>query len=58
MTTNLPFSEWTTIFPNAACAIALIDCVIHHASIISIEGDSYRGRMVEESRAERKAKKS
>src|SRR4051812_48971775 len=21
LTTNLPFSEWTTIFPNAACAI-------------------------------------
>ncbi|WAM25553.1 IS21-like element helper ATPase IstB [Myxococcus sp. NMCA1] len=58
LTTNLPFSEWTTIFPNAACAIALIDRVIHHASIISIEGDSYRRRMAEESRAERKARKS
>ncbi|WP_238540114.1 ATP-binding protein [Corallococcus macrosporus] len=58
LTTNLPFSEWTTIFPNAACAIALIDRVIHHASIISIEGDSYRRRMAEESRAQRKARKS
>jgi DNA replication protein DnaC len=57
LTTNLPFSEWTSIFPNAACAIALIDRVIHHASIISIEGDSYRRRVAEESRAERKAKK-
>ncbi|WP_368670916.1 ATP-binding protein [Myxococcus sp. AM010] len=46
------------MFPNAACAIALIDRVIHHASIISIEGDSYRRRMAEESRAQRKAKKS
>jgi len=58
LTTNLPFSEWTNIFPNAACAIALIDRVIHHASIISIEGDSYRRRVAEESRAERKARKS
>jgi len=58
LTTNLPFSEWTSIFPNAACAVALIDRVIHHASIISIEGDSYRRRVAQETRAERKAKKS
>jgi DNA replication protein DnaC len=58
LTTNLPFSEWPSIFPNAACAVALIDRVIHHASIISIEGDSYRRRVAEESRSERKAKKS
>jgi DNA replication protein DnaC len=58
LTTNLPFSEWPSIFPNAACAVALIDRVIHHASIISIEGDSYRRRVAEQTRAERKAKKS
>ncbi|WAM28626.1 MULTISPECIES: ATP-binding protein [Myxococcus] len=57
LTTNLPFSEWTTIFPSAECAIAHIDRVIHHASIISIEGDSYRRRVADASRAERKAKK-
>ena len=55
LTTHLPFSEWSSIFPNAACAVALIDRVIHHASI---EGDSYRRRVAEESRSERKAKKS
>jgi DNA replication protein DnaC len=58
LTTNLPFSEWTSIFPNAACAVALIDRVIHHANIISIEGDSYRRRVAQENRVERKAKKS
>ena len=25
LTTNLPFAEWSSIFPNAACATALID---------------------------------
>ena len=25
LTTNLPFGDWATIFPNAACATALID---------------------------------
>ncbi len=47
LTTNLPFSEWPTIFPNAATATALIDRVVHHAEIISIEGDSYRRRTAE-----------
>ena len=54
LTTNLPFSEWPTVFPNAACATALIDRVVHHAEIIAIEGDSYRRR---EAQAEKQAKK-
>lgn len=47
LTTNLPFSEWPTIFPNAATATALIDRVVHHAEILTIEGDSYRRRVAE-----------
>ena len=47
LTTNLPFSEWPTIFPSAATATALIDRVVHHAEIISIDGDSYRRRVAE-----------
>ena len=44
LTTNLSFSDWPTIFPNATCATALIDRVIHHADVIAIEGKSYRLR--------------
>ncbi len=40
MTTNLAFSDWPTIFPNAACATALIDRVIHHADVLTLEGES------------------
>jgi len=47
LTTNLPFSEWPTIFPNATCATALIDRVVHHAEIVAIEGDSFRRREAE-----------
>jgi len=50
LTTNLPFSAWPTIFPNAGSAIALIDRLVHHAEIISIEGDSYRRRVAEAKR--------
>jgi DNA replication protein DnaC len=50
LTTNLPFSEWPTIFPNAATATALIDRLVHHAEILAIEGDSYRRRVAESRR--------
>jgi DNA replication protein DnaC len=48
VTTNLAFKHWDTVFPNAACAVALIDRLTHHAEIISIEGESYRKREAEQ----------
>jgi DNA replication protein DnaC len=47
LTTNLPFSDWPSVFPNAATATALIDRLVHHAEIIAIEGTSYRRRTAE-----------
>lgn len=47
ITTNLAFKQWDTVFPNAACAVALIDRLTHHAEIVSIEGESYRKREAE-----------
>jgi DNA replication protein DnaC len=47
LTTNLPVSDWPTIFPNAATATALIDRLVHHADIITLEGNSYRRRVAE-----------
>ena len=44
LTTNLLFRDWPTIFPNATCATALIDRVVHHADVIAIQGESYRAR--------------
>ena len=55
LTTNLAFKEWPTVFPNASCATALIDRVIHHADVITIEGTSYRLREAEIATAQRKA---
>lgn len=42
VTTNKPFAEWATVFPNAACVVSLVDRLVHHAEVIAIEGDSYR----------------
>ena len=47
ITTNLAFKHWDTIFPNASCAVALIDRLTHHAEIVVIEGNSYRKREAE-----------
>jgi len=47
LTTNLAFQDWPSIFPNASCATALIDRVIHHADVLAIEGESYRLREAE-----------
>jgi DNA replication protein DnaC len=48
ITTNLAFSDWPTVFPNASCAVAMIDRLIEHSSIIAIEGDSFRKRVAEQ----------
>ena len=42
ITANHPFSQWDTIFPDNMMAVASIDRLVHHATVISIEGESYR----------------
>jgi DNA replication protein DnaC len=42
VTTNKSFSEWSTVFPNAACVVSLVDRLVHHSEVIAIEGESYR----------------
>jgi DNA replication protein DnaC len=42
VTSNQPFSQWDQIFPDALMTVAAVDRIIHHASIIEIEGESYR----------------
>lgn len=48
MTTNKSFSEWSEVFPNASCVVAMIDRLVHHAEILSIKGDSYRRKEAQE----------
>jgi len=42
ITANQPFSEWDRIFPDNMMTVAAVDRLIHHASIIELEGESYR----------------
>ena len=55
LTTNKPFAEWPTTFPNAACVVTLVDRLMHKSEIVTIDGDSYRLREAEERQRERAA---
>ncbi|MCA9523791.1 MAG: IS21-like element helper ATPase IstB [Myxococcales bacterium] len=48
LSTNLPFKEWTTVFPHAACTVALVDRLTHRAEIIRILGESWRRKEARE----------
>jgi DNA replication protein DnaC len=44
VTMNLPFSEWTTLFPNARLGKAMFDRLTDQAHIIETGTESYRFR--------------
>jgi DNA replication protein DnaC len=44
VTTNLPFGEWTKVFPDARMAKAVVDRLTHRAHIIDTGTDSWRFR--------------
>ncbi len=44
LTTNLPFSEWTQVFPNARLCKALLDRITDRAHIIETGTESFRFR--------------
>jgi DNA replication protein DnaC len=51
-------SEWGEVFPNAACVVSLIDRLIHHSEILSIEGGSYRMKEAKERSTKKSKSKS
>ena len=42
ITTNRNFEDWGNVFGDYTIASAIIDRIVHHATIIKINGDSYR----------------
>ncbi len=42
VTTNLPFSEWTTLFENTAMVAAMVDRLTFQSHILDMNGKSYR----------------
>lgn len=44
VTCNQPFSAWEQIFPDPAMTVAAIDRLVHHATILEFNTESYRRR--------------
>ncbi|MEK7122597.1 MAG: ATP-binding protein [Patescibacteria group bacterium] len=42
ITTNLPFKQWNTVFPGAACVVALVDRFASRCHTMDIDADSWR----------------
>ncbi len=44
ITANQPFGEWGKVFPDPAMTLAAIDRLVHHATILEMNVESYRRR--------------
>ncbi|MBK9205465.1 MAG: ATP-binding protein [Candidatus Obscuribacter sp.] len=42
ITSNLPFSQWDTVFKDAMTTMAAIDRLVHHSIVLELNGESYR----------------
>ena len=50
ITANQPFGEWNRIFPDPAMTLAAVDRLVHHATILDLNVESYRRRTAVERR--------
>jgi DNA replication protein DnaC len=51
ITTNLPFSEWTSVFPEPRLRKAIVDRLTFNAHIIETGTESWRFRKTMQTRA-------
>ena len=48
ITANTPFSQWGEVFADAAMTLAAVDRLVHHATILEMNVESYRRRTAQE----------
>jgi DNA replication protein DnaC len=44
VTANQPFGEWNKVFPDQAMTLAAVDRLVHHATVLEMNVESYRRR--------------
>lgn len=42
ITSSQAFNDWDRLFDDSVMAVAAIDRLVHHATIMALEGESYR----------------
>src|SRR5829696_2009307 len=57
ITSNLPFSEWGTVFQGERMTAALLDRLTHQCHIFEMNGESYRFRESMKAKTDKDAKK-
>ena len=58
ITANAPFSAWDEVFPDKAMTVAAVDRLVHHATILEMNVDSYRRRTALPKQRDRTATKT
>jgi len=58
LTANQPFSEWHQVFPEPAMTVAAIDRLVHHATILEMNVESYRRKSAEQTKAKNAKRKT
>ena len=56
ITANTPFSQWGEVFVDPAMTLAAIDRLVHHATILEMNAESYRRREAQETQKLSRAK--
>ena len=54
ITTNKKFEAWSEIFADPVLSSAIIDRIVHHSTIIEINGPSYRTKDIKKKGGETK----
>ena len=55
VTANTPFSQWGEVFVEPAMTVAAVDRLVHHATILEMNVESYRRRTAQGNQATRRA---
>jgi len=60
VTSNLPFSQWDKVFKDSMTTMAAIDRLVHHSTVLELNGESYRAETAKrktKNEAEKKGQK-
>lgn len=56
VTSNLPFSQWDQVFKDTVTTMAAVDRLVHHATVLELNGESYRAQTAASRKAQQLSK--